>query len=163
MEQNEAFKPEAWAQASGAKTLNLDEMETLAEKYISKWEAYEAKKKIASEAHAEFLEVETTMIRALNEAQKTGYKANNGLFSVRVKASVKVPGTIGAKKMLFEYLGKLGEDVLLSMQSINSATLNSWYVKAKEEAGDPPGFAIPGITESSSHTTLAFKAAKKGK
>lgn len=163
MEQQEGQEftnPDAWAENSGAKTLDLETMEALSKDYLKTWDEYEQFKKAASEKYEVFQGVEQKILAALRDAQKSKYSAEVGAFAVSVKSTVKVPSTIEAKKQFFAYLKKMGDDLMLSMQTVNSNSLNSWYVKTKEAAGDPPGFAIPGITESSSHTTLRFTGAK---
>ena len=148
--------------ATDTAALDLTEMEALAVKYDEKWADYEAKKKVASDAKAEFDEVEAKILDALKNAQKTGYKANTGSFAVVTSPTVLVAKSTEDKLKLFSYLQKLGEDIFLGMASVNSQTLNSWYKKVKEEAGNPPGFKIPGVIESDDRVTLRFTAAKKG-
>jgi hypothetical protein len=149
--------------ATDTAALDLKEMEALAADYDVKWDDYEAKKKIASEAHAAFTAVEDKIQDALENAQKTSYKANTGMFTVQTTPTVLVAKTAEDKSKLFDYLKKLGDDVFMGLVSVNSQTINSWYKKVKEEAGNPPGFKIPGVVESDDRKTLRFTAAKKGK
>jgi hypothetical protein len=147
----------------GGKTLNLAEMEALLKEYNVTWDEYEAAKEISSNAYEKFAEVESRIMKALGDAQKTSYKGEEGTVTVSVTPTVKVPENLDEKKKLFAYIQKRSKEMFLGLVSINSATLNKWYNETREAAGDPPGFSIPGIMAGADRVKLLYKAAKKGK
>lgn len=74
--------------------------------------------------------------------------------------SVKTPKTLEQKEALFGWIGESkGRDVLRSMLSINSQTLNSFY-KAEMEVAKEEGnvdFALPGIDTPELYWTLGMR------
>lgn len=162
----ESISQEAWLEAAATQTLNMGEMDALVRKSQELWDVYEAKKKVASEAHAEYEKTEAAVMAALRAAGKKSYKVDGvGTVTIVQKSQVTVPKTIEAKKRFFQYLRTKGEDVLFGMTTVNSQTLNSWFNREMDEATGNGllGFSVPGIDAPTSRETMAFKKdAKKG-
>jgi len=74
--------------------------------------------------------------------------------------SVKVPKGLDQKEALFKWIEEhKGKDVLDTLLSINSQTLNSFYkaeLEAAKEAGDY-NFALPGIDTPEVYYTIGMK------
>lgn len=152
-------------EASGAKTLDMSQMDALVRKSQEEYAAYEAQKKIASELLKKYEETEAAIMSALRDAGKTKYHVDGvGTIYIITKSTVTVPGNPESKKKFFQYLRGKGEDVLWSLVTVNSQTLNSWFRKEEElaEGRGEVGFQIPGINGKQIRETVGFRAAKKG-
>jgi hypothetical protein len=162
-----SISQEAWLEASATKTLDMAEMDALILRSQQLYEDYEGKKKIASEALAEYDKVEAAIMQALRDAGKKTYKVDGlGTVSLVQKSQVTVPKSIEAKKRFFQYLRTKGEDVLFGLTTVNSNTLNSWYQRELDEASANGilGFSVPGVDAPTMRETMAFrKDAKKGR
>lgn len=83
-----------------------------------------------------------------------------GTVSRQKKFSVRVPKDLASKLQLFDYIKtQKGEDVLQSMVSVNSATLNSFYKEERDEAvkrGDID-WTIPGLSEPDIYFQLGMR------
>lgn len=101
-------------------------------------------------ANAELDEAEEKLIKTLNAAGKKSYKLDGvGLVTVTVRTGFKIPADENAKTEFFNYITeKYGEDTLMGMLSIHSATLNKF---ATGEVGQGvmkiPGLGEPTVTE----------------
>lgn len=145
--------------AAPGETLNLTEMDELLAAREKAWELYEEAKKVSSALYATAEEFDGKLLAALKAANKTKYHVDGlGTVSLVSKLTVTVPNTIEAKKQFFSYLLGRGEDVLLSLQTVNSNSLNSWYNQAREEfsADGGQGFLVPGISDPTLRETLRF-------
>lgn len=156
MNTNTMPSPEAWAEASNAPTLNLEQMETLIANYKQARNIYDAAKKESDDAYHVTEEIKQVIISELMKAQKTSYKSEHGTVTITSKSTVKVPASVADRKKLFAYMQALGDDFVWSKFSVNSQSLNSWYNELKESAGDSI-LEIPGINESSTMTNLTFR------
>lgn len=155
---------EQWLEATAVKTLDMNEMDTLVEKSVEAWSVYDEKKKLASVAFAEAEQIDAQILKALKDAGKTKYHVDGiGTISLSQKAVVRVPSSIESKKEFFKYLRTLGEDVLFSMTTVNSNTLNSWYGAQLEEVASKGilGFSVPGIEEPTMRESLRFNSERK--
>lgn len=111
---------------------------------------YDEAKKLASEAYARLEKAETQVVNALKATGKSSYKVDDvGSVSWYVKESFTTPKTNEDKTKLFNYIkDKYGPDVLMSMVTIHSATLNSFANKETESGVmELPGLAAPTGTE----------------
>lgn len=111
---------------------------------------YDEAKKLASEAYSTLEKAETQVVNALKATGKSSYKVDGvGNVSWYVKESFTTPKTNEDKSRLFNYIKeKYGADVLMSMVSIHSATLNSFANKETESGVmEVPGLAAPTGTE----------------
>ena len=104
-------------------------------------------------------EIEGKIMAKLKEAGNTGYLSSIGRVDIRTSLSYKTPKEFDAKKKLFDYIKAKGEDVYLSLLSVNSQTLNAW-AKAETQSAIDQGifpFSIPGIDEPISYETITFR------
>lgn len=157
---------EAWLEATAKTTLNMSEMDALVRKSEELYTDYEAKKKVASQAFAEYEKVEAMIMQALRDAGKKSYKVDGiGTVTIIQKSQVLVPKSIEAKKKFFQYLRAKGEETLFGMVTVNSNTLNSWFNRELDEASAQGvlGFSVPGIDGPTMRETMMFKKdTKKG-
>ena len=132
-------------------TITLQEMDALVKEYADIRMRYEEAKAISNNFYAELGAMEAKIIQALSVNGKTKYDVDGlGSISVVQSESYKVPKDVDAKKKLFNYIKeKHGAEVLMTMTSIHSATLNSW-ANQEAEAGvmQIPGLDQPTVTES---------------
>lgn len=104
-------------------------------------------------------ELESQILFNLKTNGITGYLSSVGRVDIRTSLSYKTPKEFDAKKKLFDYIKAKGEDVYLSLLSVNSQTLNAWAkaeTKAAAEANIFP-FEIPGLEEPISYETISFR------
>lgn len=168
---NETPTADEWSEAMATETLDLKEMDQMVAQNKDLWDDYEGKKKVASEAFKLAEASDHKILTALKNAGKSKYFVDGfGTVSIIQKSTVRVPGTIEQKRKLFAYLNEQGEDVFMSLATINSQTLNSWYNEALEAEcarvkadGGALNFSIPGIEEPTMRESLRFLKAKKGK
>ena len=102
-------------------------------------------------------------IKSLEAAEIDKYSVP-GFGSVfrQKKYSVKVPKSPDDKLALFKYISKVkGEDVLFNLQTIHSATLNSFYKEEREDAiaREDINWALPGVAEPDIYFTLGTRKA----
>jgi hypothetical protein len=176
MENQQVTEPRApsqeeWQAEAATGTLDMAEMDALIEENQRLWAAHDEindKKKAAYELAEES---DVKIMNALKAAGKSKYYVDGlGTAYLTTKSSVKVPGSIKEKVKFFDYLKQIGNDVFLSMATVNSSTLNSWYNAKMEEAaerakeqGTVIQFEVPGIEAPTMRETLGFRAEKKGK
>jgi len=135
--------------------MTLEQMDQLIIQLKEARTEYDAKKKILTEAGNVLEEIEQKIVAALKANNRTGYGVDGiGKVSYYIKESFTTPKTNEAKAQLFDYIqGKYGEDVLTTMISINSQTLNSWANK-ESEAGV---MQIPGLDAPTGKEILSFR------
>jgi len=140
--------------------VTVQDLETLAEQMAAMREDIEIDKKALSEKNALLEEIENKFLTHLKELGKTSYKSNFGTVSKVEKWRVNLPDSPEAKEQLFAYLMEKG---LKSMLTVNSNTLNSYYmqeweqVKASGDAEAAMNFTVPGIKEPKLHETISFR------
>ena len=144
------------------KELSLTEMDSLIKEYVKKREDYDAAKKVASTKYEELSTLEERIITTLEGAGKKSYRVDGlGTFSVATKLTITTPKTVDQKSELFEYIReKHGEEVLLSMLSINYQTLNSFYNTEASNAEDRAMFSLPGVEAPMSKKEPRFTRSK---
>ncbi len=155
---------EDWLAATAVTTLDLAEMDGLIAKRDAAWEIAEEAKAKYSLAYKEAEKIDNQILQALKDAGKTKYFADGyGTASIDRKPVVRVPSSIEAKKKFFAHLRSLGEDILFSMTTVNSNTLNSWFKAQLEEASSKGilGFSVPGIDDPTTRETLRFTNERK--
>lgn len=151
--------------AYATETLNLAEMDALVRSSVDAWAAYDEAKKKASELYTAAEKIDAQISDALRKAGKKSYKVDGlGTVGLRATEVVRVPSSIEAKQKFFTYIKETrGGEFLLSITTVNSQTLNSWYKEASEAAaksGDA-GFSVPGLDGTTTRETLAFTTDKK--
>lgn len=149
-EQNQLDQWQAEA-AEPQSATTMAEMDRLIAEYKAVREDYEAKKKISNEAHARLEDVEAKVIASLKANHRSKYPVDGlGTAYIINKETYTTPKNNDDKSKLFAYIdGKYGRDVLTSLLSINSQTLNSWANKESESGVmQIPGLEAPTLKES---------------
>lgn len=149
-----------WLGATASTTLDMAEMDKLVQESVALWADYEEKKKVASAAYLLAEKKDAQIMEALKSAGKTKYFVDGvGTMSLSSKPVVRVPSSIESKKEFFKYLRSISEEVLFSMTTVNSNTLNSWYKQKLDEALNAGnlGFSVPGIEQPTMRETLSFR------
>ncbi len=115
---------------------------------------YEEKKRVASEAHAEYEAKCQNIIQILSDMGLPRYVSKKGIFSYKAESSWKVPKTNEERELFFTYLKEKG--LFDQMISVNSASLNSW-AKQEEQAFEGLDFQIPGLEKSGIRLTPSLR------
>lgn len=99
--------------------------------------------------------IEDKLMGLLKTVGRDSFKTPGiGTVSITHRQNFTTPKTGEDKVALFEYIrDKYGQEVLRSMLSIHSATLNSW-AKKELEAG---ALVIPGLVQPTSTEIIAFR------
>ena len=135
-------------------------LEELAEQISALREEVALEKAALSEKNELLEGLEQNFLNHLKELGKTSYKSNFGTISKVEKWRVNLPNTPEDKQQLHAYLKEKG---LESMLTVNSNTLNSYYMQEWDlvkESGDPEAamnFSIPGIKEPKLYETISFR------
>lgn len=149
-----------WDEATATKPLNMAEMDDLIKKSTVAWERYEAKKAEASELNKEAEAIDAKIMQALKDAGKKKYHVTGIGTMMRIeKLTVKVPAGLDQRRDFFNFLKKKGNEFFLSMVTVNSNTLNSWYNREADEAAahrdkNSPAFSVPGIEQPTVRESL---------
>ena len=135
--------------------LTLQEMDDLVIQLRNKRDAYERAKDASNEAHDEYEKQRKVVIDALKSQARTNYSvAGVAQVVLKTKEVYKVPPGTEQKRLLFNYIrGKYGDESLMSMLSINHASLNSW---ANKETEDGTVMTIPGLEQPTMDETLSI-------
>lgn len=83
-----------------------------------------------------------------------------GTIYVQTKMSIQVPKDPGDKRLLFAYIEKeKGAETLLGLQTIHSATLNSFYDTESTLAAEAGNhrWALPGVGEPKAYKTIGMR------
>lgn len=140
--------------------VTVQTLEDLAEQIAVLREEIAVDKAALSEKNELLEETEQNFLNHLKELGKTSYKSNFGTISKVEKWRVNLPDSPEAKEELQAYLIEKG---LKSMLTVNSNTLNSYYMQEWEivkESGDPEAamnFSIPGLKEPKLYETISFR------
>ena len=138
------------------------------EKFLAKCrEAWEQKavveklKDELKEANGEFTRLKNEIEKAMEASElEKQHIPGYGTISRVQKLSVKVPATPDEKKALFDWIQSTkGADVLFSLQSINSKTLNAMYKEEMDNAikeGNTK-FHMPGIQPPKAYYEIGMK------
>lgn len=129
--------------------ISTQELDSLIKTMRDKREEYDAVRKQASELYHEFKDMESKVLLALKNADKSKYHVDGvGTVSVVTRETVKVPKDLDDKRELFDWIKqKYGQDALDSYLTIHSQSLNSFYKKELENAEQPELFKIPGLSD----------------
>ena len=130
-------------------------MELLAEAKSQLEELADVEKKIQENRK----KLENQILKKLKEVGNTSYVSKFGRASIKTTLSYKIPKDLEAKEQLFEYIKSKGDDVYMSLLSVNSQTLNAWAKQETQnaiESGVFP-FSIPGLDEPISYETISFR------
>lgn len=135
--------------------LSVEQMDTMVRQLKEARQVYEEAKKKSSEAYSALEKVETQIVNALKASGKSKYFVDGvGTVSWYVKESFTTPKVNEDKTKLFNYIKeKYGADVLMSMVSIHSATLNS-FANKETEGGV---MEIPGLSAPTGSEILSFR------
>lgn len=141
--------------------VNLEQMDQMIADYRKLRDEYDDLKKVASDKWAEVEEIQNKVIKALEAAGKKSYKVDGvGTFGIVYKQVVGMPKSVEGKEALFSHIKKeYGEETLLSMQTVNWQSLNSFFNAEAEKSGDPM-FLFPGMDAPTTRTEPRFTKAK---
>lgn len=157
-EENDGFELEATEEVT---TQELDAIVTsLREARLE----YDKAKALSSEKSKAVDSLESQLIHKLGQAKKSSYIVDGiGRVTLVPRASVKTPKSFEDKLKLFNWIKEnKGEDELIALQSIHSATINSMYnneMNACIETNRPFN-GIDGLEEPTITTTLQFRGEK---
>ena len=137
--------------------ISVTEMDKLIQQLSEKRKEYEASKRASADKYRELEELETLVTNTLKTAGRSKYEAEGvAAVDIRVRESFTTPKSVEDKTRLFNYIkNKYGADTLLTMTSINHATLNSW---ASKEIEADPGLQIPGMQAPTATEILYFRS-----
>ena len=139
--------------------ITIEEIEATAKQMADKRIECEELKKPLTQANKELEEIEQKLVAMLKEVGKDSYRSEFGTATRVTKWRVNLPQ--GEDKLkFFEFLKERG--VYENMATINSNTLNSFYMEQWENAkkDDPMAalnFSLPGISEPKAYETLSFR------
>jgi hypothetical protein len=140
---------------------SLSEMEALLERLSIAKESLESLAAQEKEIQAVRRSLENKIMSKLKEVGNTSYISKFGRASIKTSLSYKTPKDAQAKQQLFDYIKAKGDDVYLSLLSVNSNTLNAWAkdeLRHAIEIGTFP-FSIPGLDEPIPYETISFRKA----
>lgn len=141
--------------------VTIDQVETLAKQIAEKRLEKEAQAKVLSKVNEELEELEQLAVRTLKEMGKDSYRSEFGTISKVTKWRVNLPNSEENREAFFAYLKEKG--LFEKMVSVNSNTLNSFFMQEWEASKDPSDplaaldFRLPGISEPSSYETMSFR------
>ena len=138
-----------------SQAVTLEQMDQLLVDLSAKRDRYDELKANATEAHNEYEAQMKLVIDTLNANKRNSYTVE-GVASVHIvhKEVYTTPKTNEQKTQLFNFIKeKYGPDVLMSMVSINSQTLNSWANKEAESGV----MSIPGLEAPTMQENLSLR------
>lgn len=138
---------------------SLSEMEQLIECLAQAKEALEHLSEQEKKIQETRRNLENEIMRKLKEVGNTSYISKYGRASIKTSLSYKTPKDSEAKKALFDYIKAKGDDVYMSLLSVNSQTLNAWAKQELQNAIDSGTFpfSIPGLDEPIPYETISFR------
>lgn len=138
---------------------SLSEMESLVQGLALAKEALEELAAQEKQIQVTRRDLESKIMSKLKEVGNTSYVSKFGRASIKTSLSYKTPKDIDAKQKLFDYLKSKGDDVYMSLLSVNSQTLNAWAKTEHQYAVDNKifPFEIPGLEEPISYETISFR------
>lgn len=150
---------EQW-DAVDAEDISTQALDEATNAMLELWNTYEVKKKLASEALAEYEEAETVLMDLLKRAKKSKYFIDGvGTVSIRNQFVVRTPKTPEEKTALFNFIrDNKGPEALIGLVSINHQTLQA-FVNSEKETN--PEVIIPGLEAPTLRESLQFRASKK--
>ena len=153
---------EEWAEPK--EDISVATLKALVSNMRAMKDAYDAVKKLSSEAHEHFREAEQLVISAMEASgQKKFNIPGMGTLSMVNKYQVTVPKDVESKRLLFRYIREnYGPDVLDEYRSVNYQSLNSFY-KQEAEVAESEGrdFDLPGVDDPTVKVETRWRADKK--
>jgi hypothetical protein len=150
-----------WNQEVKKEEISVAQMQDIILAYAAAKEDYDAKKSIASDAHAEVERIKDELISMMKRAGTDKFSTQVGTVSTTHKFSVTTPKTLEDKKALALYFQAMGDDAFYSYMGINSQTLNSYFnEKTKEAAAKGETFTLPGVGEPTIMENISFRRGK---
>lgn len=136
-----------WEQAS-ENPINVEQLDNLVKQVKDTEKLYKDMKSQASEIYKILESTKAELLHLLKKAGKKKYHVEGiGVAYIHTEYKVKMTKDLECKKVLYAFLKH--KDILLplTLTTIHSATLNSFYnqeAKNEEEKGNP-NFSLPGI------------------
>lgn len=144
--------------------VSLAQINLTMSKFMDTRRDYEEAKIKASSIYEEVKKIESSLLEMLTSSGLEKYSVPEiGTVSVNSSLSFNVPKTLDDKRSLYGYIkSRHGGEVLESMLSINSRTLNSFlreeYASLAEEGKDP---SVVGINQPTEMKSLRFTKARR--
>lgn len=141
-------------------SMTLAEMDKLLADMFSLKLEIEADEEKVSEKRKKLEGMKAQSVLAMKEHDRTSYKSDVGTISITEKWSVNVPQTPEDKKALFNHFKEKGQEVLWKYATVNSNSLNSYFLaewEAAKERGEGMGFTLPGLQEPKLFETLSMR------
>lgn len=157
MTDNNAESLNAWNAHTEVSPVTLQLMDETVAQLKIKRDEYDVQAEALKAIGKEVDELTDKVIAMLQANGKTSYKLDGVVgVSLSMRQSYKVPTAGDDKQRLFNYIEKkYGYEGLLSLQSINSQTLNAW-AKKEFEAGV---MSIDGLSQPTITPTLSVRKA----
>ena len=131
--------------------MNIQEMDNLCKALKLAEAEYKEKKKAATEADARRSEIRASILDQLDRAGMKSFKSNHGTVTNVIKLSYKTPKTTEEKEAFFSYIRENhGEDSYKALQTVNSASLNSFL-------NEVDATHVPGLEAPVERSTLSFR------
>lgn len=147
----EATTLTAWDDEVATPATTLEMMDDMVRKLKELKDQAETKQEEADEVKAAYNAQRKLVLDALKANNRQNYSVDGcAMVYVNSKEAYRVPQTLEDKTKLFDYIKiTYGEDTLLSMVGIHSATLTSW-ANAESEKGimSIPGLEAPTMVET---------------
>lgn len=157
METNKKNSPDlqTWDQATKDESITIEDLNKAAEAYAEARKKYDETRKIHSEANIVMEEKKAFLLELMKKTNQDSFKVKGlGNFIKTNRYTIKVPKSLGDKVEMLKYLRNRGEDTYLSLVSVNSMTLNSWYKTEKE---NDPNFNLPGVGEPTHMENITWR------
>lgn len=138
--------------------LTVQELDALIAKLSDYRKLLDERKLETSRITADADRLEAKLMSALGEMGRSSYKAPFGTISVTNKWRVNLPTSDEEKMQLLEYFRT--EGVYERMVTVNSNSLNSYYMQAWEaakERGEGMDFKMPGVGDPKLNKILSFR------
>lgn len=106
--------------------------------------------------------MEGKIVQYLKELGRTKYETPYGTVSIRGSWRVNLPEKGQAMAEFFEYLK--GKGIFESMATVNSASLNSFYMdewESSKKTGEGMTFTIPGVPAPTYFEKMSFRKGKE--
>lgn len=147
----EATTLTAWDDQVETPATTLEMMDDMVRKLKQLKDEAEAKQEAADEVKNAYNAQRKLVLDVLKANNRQNYSVDGcAMVYVNSKEAYRVPQTLEDKTKLFDYISNTyGEDTLLSMVGIHSATLTSW-ANAESEKGimSIPGLEAPTMVET---------------
>jgi hypothetical protein len=124
----------------------IPQMDAFIQTLMEKRAAAEEIKRELTERNKEIASMETQLVAAMKQFERSNYKSKFGTVTIQQRWRVNVPTDEAQKKALFQYLKEKG--ILWRYATVQSNSLNSFYMEEWENAkqeGNGLDYEMPGV------------------